>query len=65
MLAAWLGRHSGGAVSVLNKFIVFMWLAGMDPGRAQAEYQLILAEIAWLELITESIQLDMLQKETL
>ena len=42
-----------------------MWLAGMNSGQAQAEYQLILAEIAWLELLTESTQIDALQKEAL
>jgi len=42
-----------------------MWLAGMNPGQAQTEYQLILTEIAWLELLTDSTQIDALQKEAL
>ena len=65
VFADWLGRHSGGAISNPSKAVLFTWLSGMDPGRALAEYQLILAEIAWLELLTESTQIDALQKETL
>ena len=65
VFAAWLGRHSGGAISNPSKSVLLMWLAGMIPGQAQAEYQLILAEIAWLELLTESTQIDALQKEAL
>ena len=63
VFAAWLSKHSGGAISNPSKTVLFAWLAGMDPGQAQAEYQLILAEIAWLELLTESTQIDALQKE--
>ena len=65
VFAAWLGRHSRGAISNPSKSVLLMWLAGMDPGQAQAEYQLILAEIAWLELLTESTQIDAPQKEAL
>ena len=65
VFAAWLGRHSGGAISNPSKSVLLMWLAGMNSGQAQAEYQLILAEIAWLELLTESTQIDALQKEAL
>ena len=65
VFAAWLGRHSGGAISNPSKSVLLMWLAGMNSGQAQAEYQLILAEIAWLELLTESTQIAPLQKEAL
>jgi hypothetical protein len=65
VFAAWLGRHSGGDVSNPSKTTLFRWLAGMDTDRAQAEYQLILTEIAWLELVTDSSQVHALQKEAL
>jgi len=65
VFADWLGRHSGGVVSNPSKPVLIAWLAGMDPGRALAEYQLILAQIAWLELLSESTQIDALQKEML
>ena len=65
VFAAWLERHSRGAISNPAKSVLLMWLAGMNAGQAQAEYQLILAEIAWLELLTESTQIDALQKEAL
>ena len=56
VFAAWLGRHSGGAVSCVSKSALFRWLLGMVPERALAQYHLVLAEIAWLEMIAENIQ---------
>jgi len=37
----------------------------MHADRALMEYQLILTEIAWLELVIESDQIHALQKEAL
>ena len=38
VFAAWLGRHSRGAISNPSKSVLLMWLAGMDPGQAQADF---------------------------
>ena len=65
VFAGWLARHSRGVISKPSKSVLTLWLAGMNSGQAQAEYQLILAEIAWLELLTESTQINTLQKEAL
>jgi hypothetical protein len=65
VFAAWLAKHSEGAVLTANKPALIIWLFGMHPEQAQAEYHLILAEIAWLELAAESIQVHTLEKEVL
>ncbi len=65
VFATWLARHAGRAVSNPGKSALIDWLAGMDPARAEAEFNLILSEIAWLELVTESTQIETLQKEAL
>ena len=65
VFATWLTRHSGGAVSNPDNSTLIAWLDGLAHGRAEAEYHLILAEISWLELITESAQVETLQKDVL
>ena len=65
VFAAWLVRHSNRAVLSLNKDTLCGWFAGMHADRALMEYQLILTEIAWLELVIESDQIHALQKEAL
>ncbi|MEI7849483.1 MAG: hypothetical protein WCK35_27040 [Chloroflexota bacterium] len=46
-----------------NKTGLLIWLASLNPAHAEAEYRLILLEIAWLELAAEYPQLVALSKE--
>jgi hypothetical protein len=34
---------------------IYQWLRSLHPGFAHTEYMLLLAEIAWLETLTEHI----------
>ena len=63
VFAAWLVRHTQGGVPFPNKAGLLTWLNGLNPAHAEAEYRLILLEIAWLELAAECPQLVALSKE--
>ena len=51
---AWLRAQSGGSVEDVSQAAICQWLLSLHPGFAQTEYML-LAEIAWLETLTEHI----------
>ena len=53
VFAEWLSRHTQAGVPIPNK----AGLASLSPGHADAEYALILLEIAWLEVAAECAQL--------
>lgn len=63
VFAAWLFRHSGRAVLKPNKYTLSAWFSKMQPEKAEQEYGFILARVGWLELITESTQIDLRQKD--
>lgn len=49
---SWLKTHSCGTLETLDQEKVFLWLFGMNPGLAEAEYRILLMEISWLESFT-------------
>ena len=56
VFAAWLARHTQGCVPFPNRAGLSLWLSGLSTGHIDAQYRLILLEIAWLELAVESSQ---------
>ena len=52
---AWLKAQSGGSVEDVSQTEIYQWLRSLHPGFAHTEYMLLLAEIAWLETLTEHI----------
>ncbi len=50
---AWLKSQSGGAIKKLSHQEIFLWLYGLHPGLAEAEYRLALLEISWLVSLTQ------------
>ena len=58
VFAEWLVRHTQAGVPFPNKAGLAAWLASLSTGHAEAEYALILLEIAWLDVAAECAQLE-------
>jgi len=50
---SWLSAQSHGVLKDCSQEDIFVWLNGLHPGRAEAEYRLMLLEISWLETLTQ------------